>query len=323
MKTFIFALICICPPFLKGHILRWFWGAKIGRHARIGWFSTIIGRHVELGDYSEVRSLSIIRCDGEVRIGTYSVISNFVLVYGSASIIIGNHCYIGPQSLINADEDVRIGNLSALGPRCMIFTHGSFLPYTEGYWVKFDGVTIGDRVWIAAGVFIHPGVKVGNNVFVNSRSVLKQDIPAGEVVEGFPAKRVADMEKVRRHMTPKRVDAAARQMLDHFAEVVLRRGMGIEVEDGTAHRLNFYYQGQEYLVLCIPSDGPVPSTSDVDGDKRLIFLVNRPHWEPPSTLQHPMVLELTTMRTHFSRDKVHAQLWSFMRKYFGVTFEYE
>lgn len=204
----------------------------------------------------------------------------------------------------------------------MIFTHGAFLPYPEGYWVKFAGVSIGDSVWIAAGVFIHPGVEVGSNVFVNSRSVLTQDVPAGEVVEGFPAKRVTDMQKVKRTMTPKRVDAAAWHMLQHFAEVVLRRRMGIDVKADAPNRLSFHYRGRGYLVLSIPSDGPVPSISDMDCHQRLIFLVNRPNWVPPSTLGNAMVFDLTTTRTRPSHDQMHAELWQFMRTYFGVTFEY-
>lgn len=323
MRTIIFALVFVCPPFLKRHILRWFCSATIGRHVYIGWFSTVMGRHIHLGNYSEVRSLTIIRCDGDVRIGAYSVISSFTLVYGSASMIVGDHSYIGPQSLINADETVQIGNHSGVGPRCMIFTHGSFLPYTEGYWVKFGRVTIGDNVWLAAGVFIHPGVRLGDNVFVNSRSVLKEDVPTGQVVEGFPAKRVADMHKVRRNMSPDRVDAAAWQMLQHFAEVVLRRAMGIEVMEDIHNQLSFRYRGREYLVLYIASDGPVPPSGDLDGGKRVIFMVNRADWEPPSTVKSPMVFDLTTMRTYFSHDKIHANLWNFMRRYFGVTFEYE
>src|SRR4030095_870838 len=99
MRTLVFALVIACPPFLKAHILRWFCGAKIGRYVYIGWFSTVMGRNIELDDHAEIRSVTIIRCDGEVRIGAYSVISNFVLVYGSASFIVGNHCYIGPQCL--------------------------------------------------------------------------------------------------------------------------------------------------------------------------------------------------------------------------------
>ena len=78
-------------------------------------------------------------------------------------------------------------------------------------------------------------------------------------------------------MTPGRVDAAAWQMLEHFAEVVLRRGMEIEVKDDTQNQLSFHYRGREYVALCIPAEGLVPSIMVMDSDKHFIFLLNRCH----------------------------------------------
>ncbi len=281
-----------------------------------------MGRQVEIGSYTEIRPLTMIRCDGEVKVGAYTVVSSFTLVYGTASFIVGDHCYIGPQCLINVDEDVRIGKGSALGPRCMIFTHGSFLPYTEGYWTRLGAVTIGDHVWIAAGVFIHPGVQVGNNVFVNSRSVLSQHVAAGEVVEGYPAQRVTEIEKVKRRMTPQRVDAAAAQMLERFAEIVLRRRFGVALEKNGTNLLDFQYRGREYILASVPSGGAICDFPHKTGSARWIFLVNQPNWTPPATVKQALIFDLTSMRTRVSRDTMHRELWQFMRMYFGVTFEY-
>jgi acetyltransferase-like isoleucine patch superfamily enzyme len=323
VRNFAFAIVFVCPPFLKKIMLKWLGGAKIGRHVHIGWFSTISGGHIEIGDYTEVRAFSVIRCAGEVRIGAYAVISNFVMIYGAGSFILGNHSYIGPQCWINADEEVRIGSTSALGPRCMVFTHGSFLPYTEGYWAKLAGVTIGDYVWMAAGVFIHPGVEVGNNVFVNSRSVLTQNIPAGEIVEGFPAKSVGSTEKLRRRMTPKRKDEAAWYMLEQFSELILRRRMGLEVQNHTPNRLGFRHRGRQYIMLCIPSNGALPAMEELNSNAHLILMVNRPDWAPPKTRNDLIMFDLTKMKTGPWRDGVHKELWKFMRMYFGVTFEHD
>lgn len=322
MRALFFAIVFICPPVLKRYILKWFCGAKIGRGAHVGWFSSIMGRHIELGDYCEIQSLTLIRCDGDVRIGAYSEVSSFVLAYGSASLIVGNHSYIGPQCLINVEEDVHIGNVSGIGPRCMIFTHGGFLPYTEGHFRNFRRVIIGDHVYIAAGVFVHPGVEVGNDAFVNSRSVLKQDVPGDEMVEGFPAKRVTLMEKVRRTMTPARVDGAISEIVRHFAEVALRRRLGIEFQEETTNRISFRYRGREYVVMCVTSDGVGSSVEDMDRKKRLIFVVNRPDWVPPSYVKNSMVLDVTTKRADRSRDKVYVELSRFMKRYYGVWFEY-
>jgi hypothetical protein len=172
-------------------------------------------------------------------------------------------------------------------------------------------------------VFIHPGVEIGSDVFVNARSVLVQDIPSGDVVEGFPAKRVTHMQKVKRRMKPQHVDVAVQQILKYFAEVVLLRRMGIAAREEPDHRLGFRYRGREYLILCVPSNGSCHTNGHMDLDKRLIFLVNHSHWEAPSTPIAPMVFDFKTMQTTPSRDPIHTELWRFMRKYFGVTFEYQ
>lgn len=322
MRTIILGFIFICPPFLKKYLLKWLCGAQISHKARIGWLSAVMGTQVKLGEYSEVRSLTIIRCDGEVNIGAYSIISNFNLVYGSASLIVGNHCYIGPQCLINVDEDVHIGNRSALGARCMIFTHGAFLPYIDGYWVKFAGVRIGDNVWIASGVFIHAGVEIGNNVFVNSRVVLTQNIQSGVVVEGFPAQSKMKMEKLKRRMTPKRVDDVAWQMLRHFKDVVLLRRLELEVVENKNEKfLSFQHKGFKYLISLISSDKGTPAIDNLRVYQRIIFFVNRSDWVTPSCLKNPMIYNLTTRCTNLRKDKIQRELWQFMRMYFGVIFE--
>ncbi len=322
VKTLLFVLLFICPPPLKPPILRWFCGARIGRGVHIGWFASVMGRNISIGDYSEIRPLTLLRCDGDIALGAYTIISSFNLIYGAASFHVGNHAYIGPQSLINVDEDVRIGTYSALGARCMIFTHGSFLPYTEGYWVRFGKVTLGNYVWCAAGVFIHPGVSIGDNVFVNSRSVLSEDIPAGEVVEGFPARTITSMAKLKRTMTPRRLDAVAWQMLKHFAEIGLRHDLGLTVNDTVANRLSFSYRGQDYLLLCVPSNAAMPIADAIPTDTRLICLLNHPDLQLPPLADAPLILDLRSMRTSFPTDPIHHALKVFLQRYYGVQFEY-
>jgi acetyltransferase-like isoleucine patch superfamily enzyme len=277
----------------------------------------VIGHRIELGTHSIIRPFTLIKLTGEVRLGNYSEISSFTLIYGSSSLIIGDHSYIGPQSLINVDEEVRIGHGSALGPRSMIFTHGSFLPYTEGYWVKLASVTIGDKVWCAAGVFIHPGVEIGDDTFVNSRSVLTQAVPAGSVVEGNPAKVVYPMERLKRRMSPRRVDAALAQLLRDFAEIGLRRELGLEAIEEAKYQLRFRWRGQPYHIALIPSTGDLPNLVEPAAGVRQIFMVNCPGWSPPAGAT---VCDLATMQTSFTSDRIHTALRLFMQRYYGVIF---
>lgn len=317
-RTLWFALLAVLPPALKPLVLRWGCGAEVGRGVRIGWLASVMGGgRIRLGDHATVGALTVIRCDGDVVIEAHAQVSSFTLVYGSASFVVGAHSYVGPQSLVNVDEDVRIGQRTALGARAMVYTHGSWFPYSEGYWVSFGPVTVGDDVWCAAGVFLHPGVTIGNHVFVNSRSVVKGEIPGDSVVEGSPAKVLGPLSRLRRTMTPARRDAAIGEMLAYFAEVELRRGRKLDPrhEHGVWRVRD---RRGEHAVVLVPAQPPPGGDPPVTADPGVIYVVNRPGWPAP---RHAAgVLDFTTM-TARSHDQLAGALIEFLKRYYGVQFD--
>jgi len=318
VRDFLFGLVFISPPFLKKWLLKWFIGAKLGYKAHIGWFSSVMGRQVIMGDYSVIRPFTFINLDGDVRLKNYSEVSSFCLVYGSSTMELGEGSYIGPQSLINVDEQVSIGNDSALGARAMVFTHGSFFPVTQGYWVKLAGVTLGDKVWCAAGVFIHPGVEIGENSFVNSGSVVSQSIPAGSIAEGNPAKVIYPMERVQRKMSPRHVDLTLEKILTSFEEIGLRRELGINELQHEKGMVEFIYQRKKYQISIVPSTGEVPGVELLTPEVIPIYVVNCPEWKPVKPF---MVFDVNKMVTPFSKDRIHTALRLFALRYYGLRFK--
>lgn len=317
MKAIVFVLVFLAPPMLKKIFLKWFCHARFGKHSRIGWFSAVVGEKIFMGDYSVVRPLTLINLDGEIELGAYSEISSFTLVYGSSSLRLGEGSYIGPQSLINVEDEIVIGKESAIGARGMIFTHGSFLSYTEGYFVKLNGVKLGERVWCAAGVFISPGVEIGNNSFVNSGSVVTQSIPEGSVVEGNPARVIYPMSRVKREMTARHVDLALEKILKEFAEICLRRELKINIQEAKRDRLYFMWRGRKYCICIIPSSAQpneYPATSDA---VKRICITNCPGWEPAKT---DIIFDMQLMQTVFNQDRIQEALRIFALRYFGLRF---
>ena len=49
-------------------------------------------------------------------------------------------------------------------------------------------ITVGDNVWIGAGVHVMPGVTIGSNVVIGGGSVVVKDILGGSVAVGNPCK---------------------------------------------------------------------------------------------------------------------------------------
>lgn len=319
MHALAFALVFAAPPALKPWILRTLIGAVVGRRVSIGWFSSVSGRRVELGEGCVIRALTLIRCDGDVRIGRYAEVSSFCLVYGCAGFFLGDKSYVGPQSLINASEDVRVGNVSAIGPRAQVFTHGSFLPYTEGYWVKFAPVVVGDRVWTGAGCFLHPGTEIGDDVFVNAASVLSGRVPSGAVMEGNPARQVSKVEKLRRTVTPQRRDSLIATMLDHLARFLAMTRTDLAIVDHGPGRLTVRVGRRVVRLLVIASDaGETPIAGDVTD---LIALVNAPATGAGLASRGATVFDFTTMRAQRAARGLADEVYLFFKRYYGVVFE--
>jgi acetyltransferase-like isoleucine patch superfamily enzyme len=322
-RDVVFGAVFLAPPFLKRTLLRVCLGAEVAPTARLGWFASVRGRTVRLGAHSHIRALTLVRCEGDVRLGRYAEVSSFTLVYGAGGFALGEHSYVGPQCLINTDDDVRIGDRSALGPRCMVFTHGSFLPFLEGYPVRLAPVSVGDRTWLAAGVFVHPGVRVGDDVLVNSCAVVQGDVPGGSVVEGNPARVVFPIERVKRRMTPARVDEAMRGVLARFAEIVLERALRAEVVAEGRDVLRVRLGGRSYRVMYVPAvRGPASPTWPAEAGTRGIVLCNDPAWRPPVAAKDVAVVDLAAMRIQPSGDPVEAELIDFLRRYYGVKLEH-
>jgi len=321
MHALAFALVFAVPPALKPWILRALVGAKVGRRVSIGWFSSVSGRQVELGDGCVIRALSLIRCDGDVRIGRYAEVSSFCLVYGCAGFTLGDKSYVGPQSLINASEDVRIGNVSAIGPRAQVFTHGSFLPYTEGYWVKFAPVVVGDRVWTGAGCFLHPGTEIGDDVFVNAASVLTGRVPSGAVMEGNPARQVSRIEKLRRTVTPQRRDGLIATMLAHLGRFLTMTRADVAIVDHGPGHLTVRIGRRSVRLLVVASDAAAPPAGGDSGT--LIALVNATGVGAGLAARGATVFDFTTMRAHHAGRGLADEVYLFFKRYYGVVFERE
>jgi acetyltransferase-like isoleucine patch superfamily enzyme len=322
MKKILFAITFLSPPFLKKILLKTFCNAYFGRGSRIGWFSAVAGGSLSMGDFAVVKPFTLIRCDGDVKIGKYTEIASFSLIYGSANFIVGDKCYLGPQSLINVTEDVLVGNEVGMAARTMIYTTGSFFPYTEGYWVKFGKVIIGNRVWLAAGIFIHPGIEIGNNVFVNSRSVVTKNVPSGKVMEGFPARDIVDIDKIRRSVSPRRKELLIRQIIKDFVSHISKTENNLQLENFRGDDCVLKWKRNTYRISIVGSNHKLNSMLRLKQAKKTIFLYHSRKIFPEES--HVLTyFDFTTMKASYSKDWLFQKLYLFFKRYYGLLFEYD
>lgn len=75
-----------------------------------------------------------------------------------------------------------------------IVSNGAYLcsathDYQTDFQLQIAPISLNDNVWVAADVFIGPGISVSNNAVLLARAVVVKDVPANEVWAGNPAKK--------------------------------------------------------------------------------------------------------------------------------------
>lgn len=109
----------------------------------------------------------------------------------------GHNTRIGAGSFINFGvtildaAPVVIGERVLIGPNCQIITVTHPVEDVEARAASQEiahPVTIGDDVWLGAGVIVLPGVEIGAGAVVGAGSIVTRSIPDKTVAMGQPAR---------------------------------------------------------------------------------------------------------------------------------------
>ncbi|MEE3449954.1 MAG: sugar O-acetyltransferase [Acutalibacteraceae bacterium] len=115
----------------------------------------------------------------------------FLCDYGY-NIEIGENFYANYNLIVLDCAKVTIGDNAFIAPNVGIYTAGHPLTAEQrncGLEYAYP-ITIGNNVWIGAGVHICPGVTIGDNAVIGAGSVVVKDIPPHALACGVPCKVV-------------------------------------------------------------------------------------------------------------------------------------
>ena len=102
---------------------------------------------------------------------------------------VGDHVWFGEEVVVLSLAPVTIESHVCLSQRAFLCT-GSHDFRSEMFELIVKPITVRERSWIAAQVFIAPGVEIGVGSMVAAGSVVIEDVPPGSLVRGNPAKVV-------------------------------------------------------------------------------------------------------------------------------------
>lgn len=150
--------------------------------------------------FPQVLIYPTVQWEGDINniyIGAGSQLQHGVILHGGGlqwcnyegRITIGKNACVSPYCIISgAGPGVIIGDDFDCGPGVGIFSSRSYYDHEGHQRHLFGRVIIGHKVVIYAGAVISPGVSIGDGAIIAAGAVVTQNVPAGTLVGGVPAK---------------------------------------------------------------------------------------------------------------------------------------
>lgn len=127
---------------------------------------------------------SLLRAFG-ASVGQGVVIRPTVTVTYPWKVAIGNYAWVGDDVVLYSLGEIEIGANAVVSQR-------SYLCAADHDYTKVDfpirsrKITIGSQAWLAADVFVAPGITIGSGAVIGARSSVFKDMPPNMLCYGYP-----------------------------------------------------------------------------------------------------------------------------------------
>jgi acetyltransferase-like isoleucine patch superfamily enzyme len=216
IKKIISIIASIMPNIIKINFYRLI-GYKIGRNVRIGFLTLILANKVSIEDNVRIGSLNVFKMN-KLFIGSRSIVRSLNMMIGPANLILGKRVQIvGPFTFMNLSEDIELENHCGIGSHSIFYTHGVYLPYTEGNPRKFGKIHLGKRVWSPAHVIFLPGVQIGEDSIITAGSLVNASFPVDSLISGNPAKLISKASRLKTKITKEELHKRMKEIIQDFS----------------------------------------------------------------------------------------------------------
>jgi acetyltransferase-like isoleucine patch superfamily enzyme len=137
-------------------------------------------------------------------LGNNVIVSRNSVIQGKTGpIFIDENTDIGCNAVLSSSSGIYIGRSVMIAGNCYIgggrYRHDRLdVPMMEQGLISKGPVSIGDDVWLGAGVIVLDGVSIGKGCILGAGSVVTRNIPPHTVAAGIPARVIRERKAVAR-----------------------------------------------------------------------------------------------------------------------------
>jgi maltose O-acetyltransferase len=184
---------------------------------------------MQIGRRCWLRRIRVPRNPWDVVIGDEVALDDDVVLLTTGSrtadprVLIGSGTYVNRFTMFDASERVEVGRNCLIGPFCYITDHDHAHlegPLIRDQILRAAPVSVGDDVWIGAGVVILKGVCVGQGAIVGAGSVVTRSVAPHTKVAGTPARVIGAREAASTKGDETRTNSAVQNSLPPEPSVI-------------------------------------------------------------------------------------------------------
>jgi putative colanic acid biosynthesis acetyltransferase WcaF len=130
----------------------------------------------------------VLRCFG-AKIGRGCRIYRKAEIWAPWNLECGDQVCVADRVILYSQGRISLGTRSVIsqGSHLCTGTHDYLSP---GFELCTRPIQVGAHAWLAAEVFVHPGVTIGEGAVIGARAVVTRDMPAWTVCAGHPCQPI-------------------------------------------------------------------------------------------------------------------------------------